>query len=942
MKIINLQTNKIHNPLGFQFDKVVLSYHVVETSSKFRESVRIEVSVDPSFQTMEHDTGWRADISGIGYELDIVLKPRTRYFWRVSVKGDAGDQCTSDLAWFETAKMDEEWKAQWITPDNLTTEAPVFVKTIRLSELPVKSVRAYFSGVGLYELYVNAEKAGNEYLTPGCNAYDQWIQYQTYEVSGLQPGDNEIRVMLGNGWYKGRIGFNHGGKKDQYGSDFELIGELVITYEDGTEEVVCTDESWQVADGHIGANNIYDGEVFDATKSCHYTAAKLSTQSLTSRLEARRSLPVVIHEQIAPVEILSCEDGSAILDFGQNIVGWVTFPVNEKTGTEINLRYAEILQDGDIYTGNLRTAQTRFTYISDGRQCDVRPHFTFYGFRYVKVSGITDMESLKQFRACFIYSDIKQISKLETPNPLVNQFISNVIRSQKDNFLDIPTDCPQRDERMGWTGDIQVFSSAACSNMDVYAFLSKYLYDVAIEQEKMDGAVPFIVPMFDVLEAGSCAWGDAATVIPWNMWLHYGDSSILKQQFYSMKAWVDYIQRQVSAQNSSEYLWDSGFHFGDWLAMDNEPHIKTFKGKTEDKFIASVYYHYSALIVSKSAGILGLNTEQEYYKILSEQVLTELRKEYLTANGKLALETQTAYILAIIFDIYPAEFMPRAAKELEAKLARDQFKITTGFVGTPYFCRALTKVGLNELAYKIFLSTEKPGWLYPVTQGATSIWERWDSVNDGVIHPDDSMNSLNHYALGSVIDWLYKDVCGFNPSEEHTGFRKAIIKPAPSYRLREVSLESDTAAGCYKVNWAITEEGAIELGVTVPFDCSAEIYLPDAGDFSRVTSSADVLAHTQQGKETVVSVNAGSYFFIYQPVRDYISHYGIDMPMRELLGNTATKAVLDKYISDVLALPFLGMLENESLVAISNKPFYKHDKQVLTDIHNEISSIVVQ
>ncbi len=942
MKIISQKTNKIHNPLGFQLDTVMLSYQVADTVSKSQEAARIEVATDPLFLTTIYDTDWSSEISSLGYLLEIELKPRTRYFWRVSVQGNSGDQCISDVAWFETSKIDEPWIGQWITSGDLTTESPVFIKTIQLSETPIKNVRAYFSGVGLYELYINDKKVGDEYLAPGCNAYDQWIQYQTYEVNHLQPGENEIRVLLGNGWYKGRIGFNHGGKTNQYGSNFELIGEVIVTYEDGSEEVFATDQSWQVSDSCIGLNNIYDGEIFDATKSPVYIPAQLSTQSLTERLKARRSLPIVVHETISPVDIVTCTDGSAILDFGQNMVGWVTFPINEEPGTEIQLRYAEILQNGDIYTENLRTAQTQYTYISDGNQCVVRPHFTFFGFRYVKVTGVTKLESFNQFRACFIYSDIQQVSKIETPNPLVNQFISNVLRSQKDNFLDIPTDCPQRDERMGWTGDIQVFSSAACCNMQVYAFLSKYLYDVAVEQEKMQGSVPFIVPMFDVIEGGSCAWGDAATIIPWNMWLHYGDDSILKQQYHSMKAWVDYIERQVQAQQSTEYLWDSGFHFGDWLGLDNEPHIKTFKGKTEDKYIASIYFHYSALIVGKSAEVLGLEKEHDYYLKLAERVLAELRKEYLTANGKLALETQTAYILAIMFDIYPKEFMPRAAKDIETKLARDQFKIKTGFVGTPYFCRALTKVGLNDLAYRIFLSTEKPGWLYPITQGATSIWERWDSVDEGIIHPDSSMNSLNHYALGSVIDWLYKDVCGFNPTEEQPGFKKALIKPAPNYRLKHIELESETAAGLYQITWTVTDDGVIQLSVTVPFDCSADIYLPDIHDFSQVESRGDILGVILEDGALCINVNSGAYHFTYQPTRDYVTRYNVHMPIRELLNNSETKAVMEKYIADVLALPFLGMLENESLSDIANKPFYKHEKEVLNSINHEVSTIIVQ
>ena len=731
-------------------------------------------------------------------------------------------------------------------------------------------------------------------------------------------------------------------KTEHYGSEFELIGEFVIRYTDGSEQVITTDETWLVSDSYIEENNIYDGEVHNVNKTDEFQPVALSSQSLTERLSARRGLPIVVQERIKPVQQFQCDDGSVILDYGQNIVGWVEFPVAKNTTETIHLRYAEIMQDNDIYTENLRTAKTQFIYIPDEKEKPlIRPHFTFYGFRYVKVSGVSDKSLLDHFVASFVYSDIQQLSTLKTSNPLVNKFVDNVIRSQKDNFLDIPTDCPQRDERMGWTGDIQVFSSAACSNMGVYAFLTKYMHDLAIEQEKMQGAVPFVVPMFDVLEAGSSAWGDAATVIPWNMWLHYGDKAILEQQFASMKAWVDFMARQVVAQEGETYLWDSGFHFGDWLAPDNEPHIKTFKGKTEDKFIASIYFHYSSMLVSKSAHVLGLEDIADQYREMSEKVLSELRNEYITANGKLALETQTAYILAIMFDIYPQQFMSRAARDIETKLARDQFKIKTGFVGTPYFCRALTKVGLNDLAYRIFLSEDKPGWLYPVTQGATSIWERWDSVDEGVINPDSSMNSLNHYAFGSVIDWLYKEVCGFNPDENQPGFKKAIIKPAPNYKLKTVSLTSETIAGRYTINTEITNTGAIKIGVTVPFDCVAEIHLPDIDDLAKVDCHGKLLSHVKQQDSLVVQVESGEFRFIYQPTRDYIIRFNTDMPIRELLNNAEVKVVLDELIPDVLALPFLGMLENESLAEISKKPFYKYEEKTLHVINEKISSIVV-
>lgn len=939
MHITHLRTNHLVNPLGYALEQVVLTWVTEDSQSSHQQRARIEVAIEDDFSFLIIDTGWSASLSSLGHPLDIELMPRTRYYWRVSVENNLGVRTTSETAWFETAKLNEPWQARWITTDDASLTAPLFSTRLSFSGQQIERVRAYISGVGLYELSVNGQKVGDEYLSPGCTAYDSWLQYQTWDLTEqFIHGQNQLEVILGNGWYKGRFGFNHGGKENHYGDRFELICEIVVTLADGSEQVFVTDEGWQCSASQIGDNNIYDGEHIDATRTYAFSPAVLSEQTLMPRLQARKGLPVIIHERLRPVQVIDADDGSVILDFGQNIVGWVAFDSSGIVGETVTLHYAEILQDEAIYTANLRTASATFSHVSDDQIRHVRPHFTFYGFRYVSVTGLNSRAALETFHACFVYSAIQPLSQLTTASPRVNQFIDNVMRSHKGNFVDIPTDCPQRDERMGWTGDLQVFSSPACMNMDVYAFLSKYLYDVALEQEKMGGAVPFVVPMFDVKEAGSCAWGDAATVVPWNMWLHYGDKTILSRQYASMKSWVDYIRGQVARQPDTQKLWNSGFHFGDWLALDNEPHIKTFKGRTEDKFIASIYYHYSAQIVGKAAAVLGYESDAQLYSRLADEILDELRNEYLTQRGKLALETQTAYILAILFDIYPAHFFARAAADLTARLARDRFKITSGFVGTPFFCRALTKVGLNDIAYRMFLSEEKPGWMYPVTQGATTVWERWDSVDEhGVMHPDTSMNSLNHYAFGSVIDWLYKDVCGLKPVESCPGFKRAHIEPQPNYRLGSVALTTQTAAGEYQVSWAISADGVLMVSVTVPFDCSARLTLPDIDKLAKMRIQGDVQAGVEQHDRVIVDLTAGRYRFEYTPIVDYIPRYNIAMPIRELLSNDETRQILQKHIPDVLALPFLGLLENESLQEIAKKPFFHYPAPVLRGISDEIA-----
>lgn len=945
MYVGQLKVNQIHNPLGFKLDTLSFSFVADSDVSSKQSTTRIEVSTDESFHSLVFDTGYRKDISSTSFMVDMPLLPRCRYFWRVSVIGDMGDHGVSSIAWFETAKNEEPWLAKWISPIDGKADSAIFCHRFDAQiNNPIVKARLYICGLGCYEIYLNGQRAGNEYLAPGFHAYDKWLQYQTYDVSDvIESKDNVIEVLVGNGWYKGRLGFNHGGEVNHYGDQLALICELILTYQNGDEQVITTDESWCASQGYIQENGIYDGECIDRTQVLTFQPVQLN-ESLTHRdLSARYSLPVVCHDVIEPQEVISLDDHQVILDFGQNISGWVEFDSLEKAQQTVTIQYAEVMQDGNVFTENLRSAKAEFKYISDGKFEHVRPHFTFYGFRYVKILGI-EVEDVQHYRftACHIYSNIKRAAWIKTSNSTVNQFVENVIRSQKDNFVDVPTDCPQRDERMGWTGDIQVFSSAACMNMDVYAFLSKYLIDLAKEQTEMNGAVPFIVPMFDVKEAGSSAWGDAATVLPWNMWLHYGDDTVLKRQYSSMKAWVDFILDNVKQQDSDCLLWDSGFHFGDWLALDNEPWIKSFKGKTEDKFIASIYFHYSAMIVGKAAEQLGKIEDAKIYQQMALDIMQALRKEYLTSTGKLALDTQTAYILAIMFDVYPKDHLERANRDFSAKLARDQYQIRSGFVGTPYFCRALTKVGLNDIAYRMFLNVRSPSWLFPVTVGATTIWERWDSMDEmGRMNPDSSMNSLNHYAFGSVIDWLYKDVCGLNPSENGVGFKYAIVKPHPNYRLNNIELTANTAAGQYHLVSNIQANNTLELSIRVPFDCVAEYWLPDISNINQLNHNVSDIHVTRCSNALIIKLPAGNYHFSYCPDIDYVPKYSIAMPIRELMSNVDINNILNKYIPDVMALPFIDMINGESLASIAEKPFFNYQKKTLSEIEKEVSKYVV-
>ena len=489
---------------------------------------------------------------------------------------------------------------------------------------------------------------GNEYLTPGCTDYNRWIQYQTYEVQ-IRNGQHKLEVFLADGWYKGRFGLDHA--VNNYGDQHKMILELVMQDAQGGEDKILSDESWKVRAGDVIFSNIYDGETFVPTSDhTEFYEAEI-LEGPTERLTARYGQPVIVKEEIRPVGIIHTPAGETVIDMGQNMAGFLRFSVDEPRGVKIHMQFGEVLQDGNFYRDNLRTAKAEFTYISDGIAKDVQPHFTYYGFRYVKVEGFTKEISAEQFTGCVLYSDLEQTGWITTSNDKVNQLIQNAMWGQKSNYVDIPTDCPQRDERMGWTADTQVFSGTACFNMDSYNFLRKFSHDL-FETQQEYGHVTSVIPAFHENGPTCSVWGDAATIIPWNLYLYYGDINILKEQFDSMRQWVDYI-KGIDEATGGRRRWDVGFHFGDWLALDGEGD-DGFKGATEDGYIATAYYYHSADIVAKAAKLLGREEEAASYRTLADEIKASLQAEYFTANGRLALTTQTAYAVALIGHCFQA------------------------------------------------------------------------------------------------------------------------------------------------------------------------------------------------------------------------------------------------------------------------------------------------
>ena len=877
MKIYDLQINHLTRPLGFMLNNPCFSYKVACDGAKRQVSARICVFGPDSVPV--YDSGESGQIDSLGFTPPLPLRPRTHYTWKVSVTADNGERAESAETWFETGKMEEAWQGQWIAPQPGIVNARLF-KCFSLPQRPV-SARLYICGLGLYEAYINGEKAGDEYLTPYCNDYDRWMQYQTYDVTDLLSTENELSVMLGDGWYKGRFGFQ--GQKAVYGDRQALICELHVRLPGGQEQVIISDDSWLGEESQVRFANIYDGEVYDATLvPAPAQPVCLLPQLGTARLTERLSLPVRVTHTVIPSEILHTPAGETVLDLGQEISGYLSFRAAGEYGHIYKLEYGEILQDGCFYQDNLRTAKQEYTYVCDGNEYWTRPHFTFYGFRYVRLTGFGDNPDLKDFLGCVLCSDIAQTAILDTGNALVNRFAQNAVWGQRGNFIDVPTDCPQRDERMGWTGDAQVFCATAMYQTDAAAFYTKFLYDMAAEQRDRAGAVPHVVPSFHMAGSPACAWADAAAVMPWTVYRFTGDLSLLRRTYANMRMWAEWLCH-MDDQTGSHRLWQAGAHFADWLALD-AAYPESCIGGTDIYFIASAYYYYSLHLARLAAEALGENDDAKRWHTREDEVLAAIRREYRTPSGRLAVRTQTAYVLCLYLGLMPPEDTPALKEALDRAFEESRGELRTGFVGTAYLCRVLSRFGLNNRAYDLFLREKYPGWLYEVKMGATTVWERWNSVLPDGHMSDTGMNSLNHYAYGAIMEWVFGDAAGLSPVK--AGFRSARLTPHPDPRLKTLDFAYESAVGRWRSAWQVTGENSFDWQVTVPFGAEAELVLPEA----EVAGFAPEWEYTD-GAMTC-TVGAGEYAMHITFKRAPWQPLLIDLPLSALMENDEMRALI--------------------------------------------------
>ncbi|MDF2587895.1 MAG: ramA1 [Anaerocolumna sp.] len=960
LKITKLRVNHLENPIGFKLKGLSFSWITESSDSKTQTAAQIIIATDEYFNNVVYDSGKDETANSVSFMVELELAPRTRYFWRVQVWDELGNEALSDVAFFETGKLDEPWQGKWISPNTKENNHPVLRKLFHTNK-KVVSARAYVAGLGLYEFYMNGEKVGNEYLSPGFHSYDFRVQYQTYDVTKyLDQGENAIGVMMGPGWFKGRIGFD-GGYTNLYGDDYYFICELHVLFTDGSNEIVSTDESWKSEISPVVFSGIYDGEVYDARLELDgfsktdfdestWKPVRLSSDLRFGPLEERTSLPVVVIEERKPVKLIKTPKDEWVLDFGQIMTGWVSCKVNVKLGEEIKLTYGEIMQDECFYRENLRSAKAEFTYISGGEETLIRPHFTFYGFRYVKIEGFQEPIDTNSFTACVLMSEMEQIGTIETGNKAVNQLFQNALWSQKGNFLDVPTDCPQRDERLGWTGDAQIFSGTACFNTYSPAFFTKYMEDVNLEQSILDGSVPHTVPRLKPIPSngfidghGASPWADVAVIIPWNLYLHYGDKNLLNNQYAGMKAWVDYCIKRDNADGGDKLI-KSGFHFADWLGLDNYEDPNSYFGGTDPYYVASAFYYYSTNILSMAAEILGKTDDVKFYESQKDEIKKAIQREYFSPSGRSTIMTQTALVLAIFMDLVPEEQLQRCIKDLLNLIEKKNMHLDTGFVGTPFICRALSKMKCDDYAYHLLLNDDFPSWLYEVKMGATTIWERWNSVlEDGSISGT-GMNSLNHYAYGSIVEWLYRDTCGFNPVMNKPGFKEIRIAPHPTNRLKRAKTVLKSSAGTYLSEWEVLGDGRLKFEIQVPFDAKATVLLPDA-DLNNVMINEKNAEGIQLDGFVEVTLYTGNYTIIYMPVKDYIAKFNLYVSLYKVLEHKEACGVLKQFVGEALKKEqqiVEDMKKHPLKKFLTNYQLFQYfNPEIIGTIEKELSKIVM-
>jgi alpha-L-rhamnosidase len=865
-----------------------------EKSDILQIAYNIRVAASAADLKSEKNLVWNSGKISSGESVHVIYKgpeltSSQRVYWQVKVWDQQGNASAWSVpAFWESGLTRGDWKASWITAErkedlSRTEPSPFFRKEFTLNKT-VKSARIYVTSLGLYELQLNRKKVGDEVFTPGWTSYNKRLQYQVYDVTTqLLRGNNAFGAILGDGWYRGHIGWGNN-NRNRYGNKLALLLQMEVTYDDNSKETIMTDSSWKWSNGPIVSSDIYNGEVYDATKEIKgWSQPALNSaewQPVTildhtkATLIASEGEPVKKIQELRPRKIFTTPKGEKVIDLGQNMVGWVKLKVKGKKGDRVTINFAEVLdKEGNFYTDNLRGAKNTDVYILKGEEDEYfEPRFTFHGFRYVRLQGFPGTITPDNVTGIVIHSDMKPTGTFTCSDSLINQLQSNIQWGQKGNFLDVPTDCPQRDERLGWTGDAQAFAPTASFNFNVASFFTKWMKDMSADQLK-NGAVPDVVP--DVLNltgdpgwqnkavgwAASTGWADASIIIPWTMYLSYGDVRMLENQFPSMEKWMKYMQERAG----TTYLWRGDMHYGDWLSF-NTPDSDYPGAYTDRDLIATAHFGHSADLMSKISAVLGRADDVTKYKSLFNNIRSAFVREYMTPTGLLVSNTQTAYSLALEFNLLPDEQRKNAAEYLAGDVKKFGH-ITTGFLGTPIICKVLTESGYNDVSYFLLNRKQYPSWLYPVTAGATTIWERWDGQRPDGSFQDVGMNSLNHYAYGAIGDWLYKVVAGINIDPSTPGYKRILLRPQPGGGLTNAKATLDTQYGKVSSEWILGSQ--FTYRIEVPANTTAVVTLPGAGPATVMINKKPLTTNTRirnvvkQENDLQFEVGSGTYEFVY-------------------------------------------------------------------------------
>lgn len=821
------------NPLGFHDTTPVFSWKLPDSVKK-QTAYRIETNAGEK----PWDSGWiESDQSTFVPYHGEPLTSRQRVEWRVSFRDENG----KDSGWSEPARFElgllssTDWKAQWIRPQGESDPSREPVAWLRRSfsvEKKIERARIYVTARGLFELYLNGSRVSNDHFANGWTDYHKRLDTLTYDVTDqLRSGENSLQAMLGTGWYAGRIPF---GRKDRgfYGKNPELLLQLELTYGDGTSNIIVSDDKWEgTYDGPVLSSSIYDGETYDARKEATDWKPVVANADLGSARLMPKSFPPVREMQTLSVQnITEPEPGHFVFDLGQNMVGWARIKIPVEKDKTITIHFAEMLKDnGTLYTENYRSAKSTDTYTAATTGIvEWQPHFTFHGFRYVELTGLQDgVKPQKDWvTGIVLHSDLRQTGKFESSHAKLNQLQSNITWGWRSNSVDIPTDCPQRDERLGWTGDAEVFCPTSMFNTDAHAFWKSWLESMRDDQDK-DGVIPDVIPSVFPSRQRSPGWMDAATIIPWEVYVRTGDLNILADNFSMMEKLVAWYRSQSVAGLTPKIR-----GYGDWL----QPYPKITehkndldrKGDTPFALLGTAYYAHGAQILADSARVLKRAEDAKRFGDEAAAVKEAFYKQYFDADGKLqnASETQTAYVLAIAFDLIPKEAKEKAAVNLVRLVGEAENHLRTGFLGTPFIVPVLSATGHSDLAYDLLFRETYPSWFYSINQGATTMWERWNSYSHDEGFGDVRMNSFNHYAYGAIGQWMYERVAGLAPDPANPGYKHFFVRPLIGKQLDSARAEFDTPYGKASSAW-IKQNGKVAMDVVVPPNTTATIEFPD-------------------------------------------------------------------------------------------------------------------